>query len=210
MTYDPNQPVASDDMSESVTPLATNFTQLNTVFGNDHYAFDDTTAANRGRHQQVTFVEQGAEPDAPLTDELRMFAKDSGGQPEIFVKESSGTSYQFTKAGSIYTGLLPFASVNFDTTLMTYGTTLGVTSVTSPASGKYQINFTNTQSDNDYFWTVSGFNSGSNAVIGQPANSGVYSDVVNVDYIIVEFRNPGSSTRLTNLTRMSVTCWRFQ
>jgi hypothetical protein len=52
MTYQPNIPQATDDLSDSQANLLANFQVSNTVMSVDHYPFDDATA-NKGFHKQV-------------------------------------------------------------------------------------------------------------------------------------------------------------
>lgn len=52
MTYNPNIPQATDDLSDSQGDLLTNFSTANTSFGINHYAFSDLTI-NNGKHNNV-------------------------------------------------------------------------------------------------------------------------------------------------------------
>lgn len=57
MTYTPGIPNSPDNISVSQGQIKTNFQQLETIFDNDHYTWDDATfgGAYRGYHRQVYF-----------------------------------------------------------------------------------------------------------------------------------------------------------
>ena len=96
MTYNPAIPQSTDIPSQSQSQILTNFSQANTIFGIDHVAFNDATAANRGKHDQSTYIEQGADP-ATLANEIAIYAKDVSGASRLFQRlESSGTVLPFT------------------------------------------------------------------------------------------------------------------
>lgn len=52
MSFNPNIPMASDDLDVSQGDLLQNFQSLDTVYGGDHYAFSNLTA-NASKHNQV-------------------------------------------------------------------------------------------------------------------------------------------------------------
>lgn len=61
MTYNPNIPLANDPFDISQVEINTNFTQLNTIFGIDHVAFN--ALSNQGEHKKVVFnAVLGADP----------------------------------------------------------------------------------------------------------------------------------------------------
>ncbi len=96
MTFNPNIPQSADIPSQSQGQILTNFQELNTVFDVDHVPFDDATAVNRGKHDQSTYIELGADP-ATLSDEVAFYSKDSGGNSRLFMRqESSGTVIQMS------------------------------------------------------------------------------------------------------------------
>ncbi len=209
MTYNPDKPLPEDDLADSQGDLNTNFTQLNTQFAVNHVAFNDS-GADKGKHKFVTFVEQAADPESKGNEYL-VYAKDDSGEPELFARpQSSGTAYQITKDGSLFVGLLPVVAVNFNQTGVIQGSDLNVTSVSRPGgTGTYVVNFTSALPDNDYFWSVSGFDNSSNPVVGAVTKDNTYGDVVTTTSISVEFRNQNNSL-ISGLTRACVICWRFQ
>lgn len=94
MTFNPNIPQANDIISSSQPQILTNFSQLNTLFGIDHVEYNNATAANRGKHTKITYVQQGADP-ATLVSELALYTKNVGGVPKLFIREqTNGTVYQ--------------------------------------------------------------------------------------------------------------------
>ena len=98
MTYNPNVPQAADIPSQSQGELLTNFQQLNTVFDVDHVPFNDSTAANRGKHDQSTYTELGADPTT-LANEIAVYANPVSGNSRLFFRqESNGTAVQLSGA----------------------------------------------------------------------------------------------------------------
>lgn len=54
MVYDSNIPQTGDNLSTSQGQILENFSQLNLVFTEDHFAFNDSVVANRGLHRKVS------------------------------------------------------------------------------------------------------------------------------------------------------------
>ncbi len=101
MTYNAGIPQATDVISESQGQLLTNFTQLNTIFGFDHVTFNDATAADRGKHDQLTLV-QAAGDSATAVDENALYSKNDGGNTRLFFRqENNGTVIQLTGADPV-------------------------------------------------------------------------------------------------------------
>lgn len=65
MTYNPNIPLANDDLSDSQGQILANFNKANTSFGVDHYTFADLTT-NNGKHNKVTTPAFVASPPTSL------------------------------------------------------------------------------------------------------------------------------------------------
>ena len=98
MSYNPNIPQASDIPSQSQGEMLTNFSQLNTVFDVDHVPFNDGTVSNRGKHDQSTYIELGADPST-AANEVAVYCKDVGGNSRLFMRqESAGTVIQLSGA----------------------------------------------------------------------------------------------------------------
>jgi hypothetical protein len=98
MTYNPAIPQPGDFISQSQGQILTNFSQLDTVFAQDHIELDDSTAADRGKHKQVTLKELSAGP-ATTSTEIALYTKDVSGTTRLFYRvPSSGTEVQMTGA----------------------------------------------------------------------------------------------------------------
>ena len=63
-----NTPQPTQTLSVSQPQLQTNFSQANTSFGGDHYAFD--SVSNNGFHKQVTSPNQASVPSASVNPVL--------------------------------------------------------------------------------------------------------------------------------------------
>jgi hypothetical protein len=110
MTYNPNIPQATDIPSQSQGQFLTNFGQLNTIFDVDHVPFNDGTAANRGKHDKSTYVEQGADPTTSA-NEMALYTKDNAGANTLYMRqESNGSVIQMS-------GAAPTAAINGSTFL---------------------------------------------------------------------------------------------
>jgi hypothetical protein len=112
MTFNPDIPQSTDDISQSQGEILTNFDQLNKIFGSnagalqvgDHIAFNDATTANRGKHAKARLIEQAADP-ATAANERALYTKDVGGATELFTRdEASGTPRQMTNLPRISPG----------------------------------------------------------------------------------------------------------
>lgn len=78
--------------------MLTNFQQLNTVFDVDHVPFNDSTSANRGKHDKSTYVELGADP-ATAANEMALYSKDNAGATTLYLRqESNGSVIQMSGA----------------------------------------------------------------------------------------------------------------
>lgn len=98
MVYKPNIPAGSDDIGTSQGEIQDNFQQLNTSFGIDHVAFNDTTD-DTGKHLHTIFsnlTAKGLGIPATGAEELALYVKDdAAGDPQLFMREkSSGTEQQ--------------------------------------------------------------------------------------------------------------------
>lgn len=212
MTFDPKIPDAKDKLSKSQADLLANFGQLNTQFAVNHVAFDAST--DNGKHKTATFINQAAAP-ATLADEYAVFAQDDGGDSELYARpQLNAPSYQVTKDGNLFLGLLPVVAVNFDLAGTIQGSALNVSAgnVTIPGSaGSYLITFdTNIAGGNDYFWNVSGFRaSGAGPCYSQVKADNTYGNSVKIGSIAVDFMDSGGNL-VSDLVRASVVCWRFQ
>lgn len=82
--------------------MLTNFQQLNTVFDVDHVPFNDGTAANRGKHDQSTYIQLNSGP-ATAANELAVYNKSVTYTGPVNVNElflrlpSNGSEIQMTQ-----------------------------------------------------------------------------------------------------------------
>ena len=107
MTYNPNIPAAGTRIDQTFSLITTNFSQANTIFGQDHVEFNNVTSANRGKHNKSTYLELGADPTT-AANEVALYAKVGTNPAEsnlFFRGESNGFVYQMTKAISASTSV---------------------------------------------------------------------------------------------------------
>lgn len=96
MVYNASIPNSSDLLSNSQPQLLENFSQLNTIFQENHVAFDDATAADRGKHTFLSMIDQVAAPTTAI-NELALYGKATGGISTLYMrKESNGTEIQMS------------------------------------------------------------------------------------------------------------------
>ena len=135
MSFNPNIPQSSNIPSQSQAQFLTNFGQLNTIFDVDHVTYDNATSANRGKHDKSTYVELGSAP-ATLTNEVAVYAKDTGTQPDLFYRpEGSGTEQRLTGGG-----ITAAAWVYYNGSAIS--SSYNVTSVVYGGGGGFTVNFT--------------------------------------------------------------------
>lgn len=72
MSYTPNVPLSSDIVSETQVPILTNFQVLNTIFGNDHYQYTNSSTL-RGKHKFTTFPDRRGAAPTTLSDEQSFY-----------------------------------------------------------------------------------------------------------------------------------------
>jgi len=233
MTFNPSIPGATDDMSDSQGDMLTNFGQLNTVFSEDHVAFN--ASADKGKHNKVTLVSLGSDidVDSPATaiNEIALFALEDGTDTEIYSRqENNGTVNQITKDGEVFIGMHPVFAINLSdltpsanitpgsynfTVNNSYNLDTAATFRKTASKCTYHFAFTNQVVDssgnptNKYMWTANGFNSGSNPIIGKPSNTNTYSLKIDPSFIEIEFVNQ-NNTVTASLTGAVVICWRVQ
>lgn len=103
MTYNPNIPQGTDNISVSQGQILTNFTLLNSYYGRDHYAFTD--GVYPGYHQQVNLP--NSNPPVVILNGALFYAKagvsGSSCTPAWKTKISS-TTYSYTIAVCLNAG----------------------------------------------------------------------------------------------------------
>lgn len=102
MTYNPSIPQPTDIPSQSQAQFLTNFTQLNTIFAEDHVTFNDASASNRGKHNKSTYV--GGTDPTTAAGEIAVYSKSVTSGVELFMRDqSSGTVIQLSNGAPIAT-----------------------------------------------------------------------------------------------------------
>lgn len=101
MTYTPDVPLPTDLPSDSQQTFRTNFNQLNTIFTENHFAFNDPTASLRGKHNWVTFPVRAADPPGLGATEIGLFCENltlgDGTTPtELVMKRGGGSRIYLT------------------------------------------------------------------------------------------------------------------
>jgi len=129
VTFNPSIPQSTDDISQTQGEILTNFTQLNTIFGNEHVEFNDGTTANRGKHKAIRLIEQASDPST-AADEMALYTKAVSGVTELFTRgEGSGSIWQIT-------GLTPSSATAGSRTILTpFGIRFNFGSVTVSSAG---------------------------------------------------------------------------
>ena len=94
MAYVSTNPPAGGDISVGRGQIKDNFGAIETFISRDHVSFD-ANSADSGKHKAIRLTEQAA--PATLVNELGLYAKDTGTEPNLFVRrESSGDEIQLT------------------------------------------------------------------------------------------------------------------
>lgn len=225
MTYQPGIPLPSTDMSESQQDLLDNFTQLNTQFGNDHVAFDETS--NNGKHNKATMLEQATPATnpslVPAENELIMYAaEDNDMNTELYIRQHGKTASQFTKDGSVFVGAVPAAAVNF-TPLGAVGactmqSNYNVFGVNQDHASKGQFTLTfgppagaSPLPDANYYWTIDAMRTTEGIAVGAPRAAGGYGTSVTAASLLIDYYNSsGGLIDSSKLVRCTVIVWRMQ
>lgn len=94
MAYNSNIPLATDQKNISQADVKENFTQISNFVTTDHVPFTGL-AANLGKHNKITLIEQAADPDQVEIDQATIYAKHSAitNQTGLFwQKEGTGAA----------------------------------------------------------------------------------------------------------------------
>lgn len=106
MTYNPNIPQPNDRPAQSQGQILTNFTQLNTIFDENHVTFNNVTVADRGKHKFVVIKRNGGDPTTAGTD-TALYTKSSSGTSQLFWRfQGDGSVVRITNS------IPPFAVQN--------------------------------------------------------------------------------------------------
>lgn len=216
MTYNPNIPNPGDFVSQSQRRILANMSVTNTSFDFDHVSLDNESDINRGKHEKITFAEQGADPTVSA-DNQSVYTKNNSGQPEIYSRlESDGDVFRWTKNGKLAPGLLLEAYVIFDAS----GNILkdsndrelqfNIASITkaTPTRDEWVITFTDTLSTAFPFWISNAqygpaVLEGSIAAVTAPYPFGSYADAITDSMIRLTTKNDnGLSSPANNLAKV--------
>lgn len=101
MTYTTNIPVTGDTLGGTRDRIRTNFTQIQSVFSQNHVAFN---ATGQGKHKFLQMPEQAAAPTTDVNEGGLYTYPDSASTPKtalFFRTESDGAITQLTGAGGV-------------------------------------------------------------------------------------------------------------
>jgi|GEM_PF-2304284 len=178
----------------------------------------------------LTPAEEAYIPNTEEND-MALFSLEDNNETELFYrKESNGTVNQMTKDNELFIRAHPVFALNWrdpspnsNTGAGTYNFTVSNSFNFDSANSRrltsgrarYEFRFTDPVLDsagnptNNYLWTISGFDSSSNPVVGFVDETSTYGTSVGNNFIRVVFKNQ-NGTRLSQLTAGSIVCWRFQ
>ena len=97
MTYDPlTPPSGAQNISVTRPQITTNFTQLNTIFDNDHWKYNETVSARRGYHRQITYPVPLTVDPATSTNTGSLYTKadvnDTSARPQLYFQNINGVN----------------------------------------------------------------------------------------------------------------------
>ncbi len=188
-TYNKNIPRSTDDPSQSQPIIQNNFDQLNTVFGNEHVEFDNSTPGDRGKHKMVTFVDNTTDPGLAYPNS-QIYTKSYGVSPNenqvgfIDVTHEDNTNQ--------IVPIHPVAFVRF-TSGRVISQQFNVSSITG-AGNSYQINFTKALPNANYICVAS-----SQSTIGPSIVIQVRTPATGSVFLVTTDTNDSSSTAFTAL-----------
>lgn len=107
MVYFANIPQATDKPSQSQAQIASNFSDLDTVFNDNHIGFSQ--ADDRGEHRKVTFNSIIADP-AEADPKATLYTKTIGGDSELFYEK-----YDNAAAANLVSQMTGIATTNTGT-----------------------------------------------------------------------------------------------
>ena len=140
-------------------------------------------------HNKVTFVQQGSDPTTGVS-ETALYAKASGGQPELFIRrQSNGAVQQLTSPFGFSLDSIASAAVLFDGAGNIQGTPVNVSSVTRNSAGNFTVTFT-TPLTTTNVWAIPSLQG------TQTINSAIWAFVstVTLNSMIVIFQNFSGSS----------------
>lgn len=162
MVYKPNVPQPTDTFGQSQADFLENFSQLNTLYGKDHVAWDG--GAEAGKHTALRLQQQGADP-AVTAAEGGLYVKLVGSNEELFYRYNSGGTQNnavipLTNKGAVSGSVFSSARVQWNgAAWVLIGTGINFASAAG-TSGSLTVTFTNAAPSGDYITLLTGMNNG--------------------------------------------------
>lgn len=145
--YISNVPLSNQSLGQTQPTINTNFTVLNTNMGTDHVDFTNaapSSGGNGGRHNKVSLVQQGANPNltGPLASLYTKAAPTTANTSDLYYQNGSLSANvtQLTGGGVTVAAWCQFNGTTPGTNPPTQG--YNVSSVQRVSAGNYIINFT--------------------------------------------------------------------
>lgn len=99
--YDSTKPNSGITFSAGRVVVQNNFAGIESYISRDHVSYD-ANSADSGKHKAIRLTEQTA--PTTLVNELGLYAKDTGSEPDLYIRrESSGTEIRLT-TGEVQAG----------------------------------------------------------------------------------------------------------
>ena len=194
MVFNPSIPQPDDLLSVSQGEIQTNFSELNTVFEQDHVEYDNATTLDRGKHKQSTYIEL-VNPDEPTTgaNESSIWAIEgpTSTQTELYMRREgqSGDLDVPTKDLAIF-GVA--AAGLFDAAGAALGThNVNMTAV-NDSLGVFTCTYPNAMPDTNYMVVICAQKT-SSGVTDNPVGWRINTKAVGSMQIVFTFRSGGSN-----------------
>ena len=156
MSYNPSIPQPDDLISVSQGEIQTNFSELNTVFTQDHVEYDNATTADRGKHKQSTYTEL-VNPDEPTTvaNESTIWAIEgpTSTQTELYMRRESQSGALSVPSKDLAIFGVAAAGL-FDGAGAALGTHNVNMTVTKDETGVFTCDLTNPMPDTNYMVVI--------------------------------------------------------
>lgn len=133
MAYTPNIPAGTDNLSTSQGQIQANFNALNSLFGLDHWAWNDAT--NPGLHKKISLpIPLGADPTSPVSTASNLYTKAVSSVAQLF----------FQNATAVYQISPSIVTLGPPGRITVFGLTIcwGTASITSGTNVNYTGSFT--------------------------------------------------------------------
>lgn len=153
MSYDTGTPQATDRVSDTQQPILTNFQQLNSVYGVDHYAYDDGSS-NATRHRKVTLPSAAGIPSS------------AAGVGAMYAKTTSSVTWPFWRRDGSATDfpMMPIKAMGTVTSTSSPSMLqqLNINTVSTSAAGTFSFTFATALLTDAYAIVATPFNASAN------------------------------------------------